>query len=153
MRCRNVRKALLDDSALTSVAVQGHLRTCASCAAYLQQWAKLQTGLRRVAEQAPPEPSVGFARRVVRGLNAPAGAGYGVDLSLLRAGRRFVYAALPAALRRVLGGLMPASGPVRSPSAAAEAVQPEAVAAQNYPIFSGGLLDNDFEFASQSGSR
>lgn len=153
MRCRHTRKVLLDESAVRSDAVQEHLRTCASCAAYSEQWERLRTGLRRVAEQAPPEPSLGFARRVAHSLQDASLTGRLVDLSMVRAGRRFVYAALTAALLLVLGGLVPASGPVRSPSAAVDTAQPETVAAQNYPIFSGRLMDSDFEFAPPSGSH
>jgi anti-sigma factor RsiW len=152
MRCRQVRRFALDEVGAKSPAVQEHLRACASCATYLQQWAKLRTGLRRVAEESAPDPSLGFARRVTRSLQDPSFAGRLTDLSLVSAGRRFVYAALTAALLLVLGLLVPASGPVRSPAAAIEPAQPEAVAAQNYPIFSGRLMDTDFEFAAPSGA-
>jgi anti-sigma factor RsiW len=153
MRCHYTRKALLDEDAAQSAAVQEHLLACASCAAYSQRWEKLRGGLRRVAEQAPPDPSFGFAQRVARSLRDGSFIGRLADLSMLRAGRRFVYAALTAALLLVLGVLVPASGPVRSPAAAVDTAQPETVAAQNYPIFSGRLMDSDFEFAPPSGSR
>jgi len=146
MGCRQLRKALLE-AEIKPAAMQEHLRTCGSCAAYVKQWEELRAGLRRVAEQPPPEPSLGFAQRVVRKAQEPSFAGALADLSLVRAGRRFVYAALTAALLLVLGMLVPASGPVRSPSADIEAAQPETVAAQNYPVFSGRLVENDVEFA------
>jgi anti-sigma factor RsiW len=153
MRCRQFRKLMLDEAWAHSPDVEEHLKTCASCAAEAQQWAKLRSGLRLVAEQPAPEPSLGFARRVARSLQDPSFAGRLADLSLVSVGRRFVYAALTAALLLVLGVLVPASGPVRSPSAAIESTQPETVAAQNYAIFSGRQADTDFEFASPSGSQ
>jgi hypothetical protein len=153
MRCGQVRKTVMEETGIRSAAVQEHLRTCRSCSAYLRQWDVLESGFQGLAAQAAPEPSVGFARRVVRSLPDPGVAGRMIDLSLVRAGRRFVYAALTTALLLVLGLLVPASGPVRSPSEAVDAAQPETVAAQNYPIFSGRLMDNDFEFAPPAGSR
>jgi anti-sigma factor RsiW len=153
MSCRRIRDTVLKDADLRSTAVQEHLRTCGSCTDYLQQWETLRTGLRRLAEQPAPEPSLGFAQRVVRSLQDPIVATRLLDLPLVRAGRRFVYAALMTALLLALGLLLPASGPVRSPSAVVEVAQPETVAAQNYPIFSGRLMDNDFEFAPPAGSH
>jgi anti-sigma factor RsiW len=150
MGCRQLRKALLEDE-IKPPTMQEHLRTCASCAAYVHQWEELRAGLRRVAEQESPEPSLGFAHRVVRKAQEPSLTERLSDLPLVRAGRRFVYAALMAALLLVLGILVPASGPVRSPSADIEAAQPETVAAQNYPIFSGRLMENDVEFAPSEG--
>lgn len=153
MRCDDMRETLLKEEGLRSAAVQDHLRTCQSCAAYLAEWERLRTGLRLVAEDPPPTPSFGFSRRVVRALEDPAITSQWLDWSLVRTGRRFVYAALTAALLLVLGVLIPASGPVRSSMTAAEVAQPEAMAAQNYPIFSGQLMDNDFEFAPAAGSQ
>lgn len=153
MRCSHVREAVLGRGEVASVAIQEHLRACPDCAAYLQQWERVRGGLKLLAEQQPPAPSFGFAQRVTRNLQDPSFAERVHDVSLIRAGRRFVYAALTAVLLLVLGGLVPASGPVRSPSAAVEAAQPETVAAQNYPIFSGRLMDNEVEFAPPSGNR
>ena len=152
MRCRQVRKILLEDAGLALAPAQDHLRACSSCASYLQEWEKLRTGLRRVAEEAPPEPIFGFAQRLVRSLGQSSAGRRLLDLTLVRAGRRFVYAALSAALLLSLLLLLPASGPVRSHSEAVDTAQPESIAAQNYPIFSGQLMDNDFEFAP-AGSR
>ena len=153
MRCRHVREAVLGEGGVASGAIQEHLRACSDCAAYLEQWERARGGLKLLAEQQPPAPSLGFAQRVTRNLQDPSLAGRVLDLSLIRAGRRFVYVALTAAVLLVLGVLVPASGPVRSPAATVEAAQPEAVAAQNYPIFSGQLMDNEVEFAPASGNR
>jgi anti-sigma factor RsiW len=153
VRCRRIREAVLEEGASRSAAVEEHLRTCVSCAQDLRRWDALRTGLRQAAEEAPPEPSLGFARRVAARLRDPAVSGRLSDLLLVRAGRRFVYAALTAALLLFLGLLVPASGPVRSPSAVVDVAQPETISAQNYPIFSGQLMDNDFEFAQAAGSR
>jgi hypothetical protein len=105
--------------------------------------------------QAAPEPSVGFASRLVRNLQEASGAQRAGEFFLERAGRQFVYAALLATLLLFAVLVVPRSSPVRSAPVAADvnAVQPETVAAQNYPIYSGQLMETDFEFAPQSGSH
>ena len=153
MRCGHVRKAVLEGDEISSAGIREHLRGCSECAAYLQQWERVRGGLKLLVAEQPPDPSCGFAQRVTRNLQDPSLAGRVLDLSLMRAGRRFVYAALTAVLLLVLGVLVPASGPVRSPAATIEAAQPETVAAQNYPIYSGRLMDNEVEFAPPSGNR
>ena len=138
-----------------SARLAEHLSTCPACAAYAQDWARLRSGMRRVAMQATPEPSLGFANRLVRNLQEASGAQRAGEFLLERTGRRFVYAALLATLVLFTVLLAPRSSPVRSRVAAAEieATQPETMAAQNYPIYSGQLMDSDFEFAPQSGSH
>jgi len=111
--------------------------------------------MRGLAVQAVPEPSLGFASRLVRNLQETSGAQRASEFVLERAGRRFVYAALLAALLLFGVLVVPGSSPVRSVPVATDVntVQPETVAAQNYPIYSGQLMDTDFEFAAQSGSH
>lgn len=150
MHCRQILKLVLEDGAERSPQVEQHLRDCATCATYARQWAELRTGLHRIAEEAAPEPSLGFAARLVRRLRDVAAEAQGREASLERTGRRFVWAGLMATLLLVLGLLVPPSGPVRSPSAAEmDAAQPEAVAAQNYPLFSSQSLEREYEFAPQ----
>jgi anti-sigma factor RsiW len=155
MRCGKARRLMLEENAGRSMRLQEHLSTCAACAEYAQDWARLYSGMRLVAMQAAPEPSLGFASRVVRNLQEATGAERAGEFLLERAGRRFVYAALLATLLLFAVLVVPRSSPVRSTPAAAEieAAQPETMAAQNYPIYSGQLMDTDFEFAPQSGSH
>jgi len=154
MRCGRARRLVLEENGGRSARLEEHLSACPACAAYAQGWARLQSGLRQMARLAPPEPSLGFAVRVIRNLQDASGA-QRAEFFLERAGRRFIYAALLATL--LLFGVLtvPRSSPVRSTAAAAEieAAQPETVAEQNYPIYSGQLMDSDFEFAPQSGSH
>lgn len=105
--------------------------------------------------QSIPEPSLGFASRLVRNLQDASGSQRAGEFFLERAGRRFVYAALLAALLLFAVLVVPRSSPVRSTAVAAEieATQPETMAAQNYPVYSGQLMDSDFEFAPQPGSH
>jgi anti-sigma factor RsiW len=153
MRCGKARQLMLEESGDGAVRLEQHLAACPACAAEAQDWARLQQGMRQFAMQAVPEPSLGFASRLVRNLQEVSGLERAGDF-LERAGRRFVYAALLATL--LLFGILvvPNSSPVRSASVAADvSAQPDTLAAQNYPIYSGQLMDTDFEFAAQSGGH
>ena len=155
MRCAKARRLMLEESGGRSVWLEEHLSACPSCSAYAREWARLRSGMRGLAMEAIPEPSLGFASRVVRNLQEASGAQRTGELFLERAGRRFVYAALLATLLLFAILVVPRSSPVRSAPVAADvnAAQPETIAAQNYPVYSGQLMDTDFEFAPQSGSH
>ena len=155
MRCRRVRRMVLEDAGSTPATVEEHLKACARCAAYARDWTRLQAGLARMTEDAAPEPSVGFSARLVRRLRESASESRAREASLERTGRRFVLAALLVTALLMLGLLAPASSPVRFRlTAEIEAAQPEAMAAQNYPLFSSSLpADTDYEFAAGPGGH
>jgi anti-sigma factor RsiW len=154
MRCRKVRKLMIAEGAARPLAIQQHLDQCAACAAYARDWARVQTALRCVAKEPVPEPSLGFAARLARQLPGAAAEAQAREVSLERTGRRFVFAGLLAALLLALGLLIPPSGPVRSPEAAEmQTARAEAMAAQNYPIFSNQAIESEYEFAPQSGGH
>jgi anti-sigma factor RsiW len=154
MRCRHARQLVLEDRERRSSGIEEHLGSCAECSAYARHWDELRRGLRRVAEDPTPEATFGFAQRASRLLQDVLGAERASEVFLERAGRRFVYAALLATFILFLVLLVPRTSPVRSAEAAEIGLaQPEASAAQNYPLFSGQLLANDFEFAAQSGGH
>jgi hypothetical protein len=90
--------------------------------------------------------------RLVRRLQQAAADERATEAFLERVGRRFVSLALLATLLLALALLVPHSGPVRSlPASDNDPGQTETVAAQNYPVFSGQLLDSSFEFAPPDG--
>jgi anti-sigma factor RsiW len=154
MGCRKLRKLIVAEGALRSPEIEDHLAHCPGCAAYARDWERLQSAMRRVAEEPAPEPSIGFAARLVRQLPNAAATARARELSLERTGRRFVFGGLLAALLLALGLLVPQSGPVRSPEAAEiQTARSEAMAAQNYPIFSNQAIEGEYEFASQGGGR
>ncbi len=164
MRCRKVRKLIVEKRPLGSPAARSsefsgemerHLAQCPACAAYAKDWGRVQTALRRVAEDPVPEPSLGFAVRLARQLPGAAAEARASEALLERTGRRFVLAGLLAAVLLVLGLLVPPSGPVRSPEAAElQTARSEAMAAQNYPIFSNQAIEGEYEFApAQSGGH
>ena len=153
MRCGKVREGLLEGEPWPTEFAR-HLETCPACASYVRDWQQLQTGLRGVAADPVPEPTIGFTARLLRRLQEATADERALEVFLERAGRRFVSVALLAALLLVLAVLMPQSGPVSSLSAAdGDPSRPEAVAARNYPVFSGQLLDSSFEFAPEAGGR
>jgi hypothetical protein len=128
------------------------LRNCPACAAYARDWALLRTALRTVAEESVPEPSLGFATRLIRLL--PDAAAQERTVSVERTGRRFVLAGLLAAVLLALGLLVPPSSPWRSPETAEiQTARAEATAAQSYPLFSNQAIEDEYEFASQGGGR
>jgi anti-sigma factor RsiW len=153
MRCRRARKLIIEEAA-SSEDVSRHLAECPACAAYGKDWAGLRTALRRVAEESVPEPSLGFAARLARQLPDALAEARAREVSLERTGRRFVLAGFLAAVLLVLGLLVPPSGPIRSPEAAEiQTARSEAIAAQNYPIFSNQTMEGEYEFAPQGGGH
>jgi len=154
MRCRRVRKIVLEEGAKRSSAVVGHLRSCTACASYARHWESIRKGLSLLAAESVPEARLGFSARVGRALAEASTAERVGEVFLERAGRRFIYAALLATVLLLMGLMVPRSSPVRSESSADLVSRyTETAAAQNYPIYSGQLMDNDFEFAAQPGGR
>ncbi|HUI40504.1 MAG TPA: hypothetical protein VL523_00900, partial [Terriglobia bacterium] len=90
MRCRRVRHAVLEGAGVWPAAIEEHLNTCAKCAAYAQDWVRLRKGLAQIAGEPAPEPSLGFATRLVRSLQEAAADARAREASLERTGRRFV---------------------------------------------------------------
>jgi len=89
-----------------------HLSKCAGCEAILRDARLVQAGLRALAEETPPEPSLGFASRLVRRLQEWQEQGARSEF-FETVGRRFVYATLALTLALLLSMALPTSGPVR----------------------------------------
>lgn len=119
MRCKQIRQSVDEHGvfSLPESALQ-HVRTCPACEAYLRDQRLVTAGLRSLAQEAPPELSVGFAARLVRSLDGIAEIGRSGEEFLEQTGRRFVYASLLLALTLLLVLLAPVSGPLRAPSTA-----------------------------------
>lgn len=135
MRCEEVRE-YVEDLGTGSLpdAVRQHAAACPACKAYLGDQRLVSAGLKSLAREAPPELSVGFATRVLRGLET----GRSREEFLERAGRRFVYASLVLALTLLLALLAPISGPLRSPATAdSYLAEPEAFNTVGDPVLSG----------------
>jgi anti-sigma factor RsiW len=119
-------------------AVREHLAGCPACGALAREYGLLRAGFRALAAEPGPEPSWGFAVRVLRRLEeSPEEEGAEF---LERAGRRVVYATCILALTLLLALVLPSSGPVRGPTTTdLYLAQSEELTAMSSPIFLGEL--------------
>ncbi len=111
MKCGQARKVLTsEERGSLAEAVQEHLATCAECRMYAAEVARLAEGMRFLALDPVPEPSIGFCERLIRSLerqvNAPA------DF-LEYAGQRVVFASLLLVFFLLLAMTISSSGPFR----------------------------------------
>lgn len=147
MGCDKVRETMMEtgEDALDA-RTREHLATCRECQTCARDWSLLRTGFRSLAEEAPPEPMLGFSTRVMRRLEQAA-SGRASEVALESVGRRFVYGAILAALTLILALVLPRSGPVRAPvSAGIYSVQQD-VTSRNYALFPGQPPDGHYEFS------
>jgi len=108
MRCKEVREWIVDGN--LSAPAQAHLATCAECQSFARDAGVLNTAFEFLAEDAIPEPSWGFAGRVLARLNeSPARLFDPLEVI----GRRAVYAAGLLAMTIVMVLALSKSGPVR----------------------------------------
>ena len=118
MRCDELRRRL-DDwwEGQQDVEAREHLAGCPSCSRYHRDLRWVRAGFLLWRREEAPEPSLGFAERLVRQLGA---MGNGPSLSdfLERVGRRFVYAALALTSLALLAVALSSGGPVRGLTAA-----------------------------------
>jgi hypothetical protein len=117
MRCKDV-KAILDawpESPL-SVPVQDHLSACAECRELRRDLWLMRAGFHALAQEAPPEASLGFSARVVRRLGSAVESGGAAAEFIERIGRRFVLAGLFITMCLLLVFSLPSSGPFRGPA-------------------------------------
>jgi hypothetical protein len=89
-----------------------HLGHCAGCERYWRDSRFLQAGFHALAEEMPPQASLGFASRLVRRLEEWGASGARSEF-FEAVGRRFVYATLALTLALLLSLALPSSGPVR----------------------------------------
>jgi len=141
MRCDDIRDRL-DDSweGEEAAEVRRHLTQCARCARYHRDLRLVRAGLRLWQREEAPEPSLGFAERLVRQLGEMSKAPSVADF-IERVGRRFVYATLVVTFLALLALALPSTGPVRGLSAADMPAQ-EASLAYYDPLGETGLQES-----------
>ena len=140
MRCDQVRQTLEDGGESYPALVLDHLRQCPWCAAYERDWRWVRTGMAALAREAAPEPSWGFASRVLRRLDEGQFPLRLVDDFFETAGRRVVYFTFLLAMVLLLAIALPSSGPVRGRRVRDVSwPQTELVATRDYPIPPGEL--------------
>jgi len=135
MDCKDLRERV-DEwwAGERSPEVRAHLASCPACEAYLRNARLVRAGFLVLAEEPAPEPSLGFATRLVRALGETA-EGRAAEEFLERVGRRFVYATSLLTLLALLALMLPASGPFRAPATSNLLVpQPEVMTAGVDPI-------------------
>ena len=139
MRCEDFRERLDEWWEVdASAEARGHLAQCSDCAARFRDLRLLRAGMRLWRQEAAPEPTLGFADRLVRQLGELAQAPGFTDF-FERAGKRFVYAALVLTFVAILAMALPATGPVRGLNVAD--IQPsvqESLLAYSDPIGEAG---------------
>jgi hypothetical protein len=143
MRCEDVHRIIVEDwPEEIPAAVREHLAGCPGCGALAREYGLVRAGFRALAAEPVPEPSWGFAVRVLRRLEespVPEGAEF-----LERVGKRVVYASFLLALTLLLALALPSSGPLRGPTAADfYLAQQESVTMGSDPILTGELVEND----------
>jgi predicted anti-sigma-YlaC factor YlaD len=113
MRCDEVRERL--DGLWEGeqpIEVRQHVAQCASCEGYYRDLRWVCAGLRLLKAEEAPQPSLGFAERLVRQLEEMTRQTNVADF-FEQVGRRFVYATLVLTFLTLLAVVLPSTGPVR----------------------------------------
>ena len=145
MRCDEVRE-ILEESGPEEIAgpVRRHLMTCPACEAYARDWGLVRAGFRALRQEQAPEPTLGFAARLIRRFEEAAATPDVASVFLEQAGRRVVYATLVLALTLIMALVLPPSGPLRGPDAMEVlGAQPEVVMGGNDPVLPYELSDSN----------
>jgi hypothetical protein len=140
MRCDDLYDQLdnLWEGEATADVLQ-HLAECAACARYHRDLRMVRLGFRLLKREETPEPSLGFAERLVRQLGEIGKAPSLADF-FEQVGRRFVYATLVLNFLALLALALPSTGPVRGLSAAdIQMPAQEATLAYSDPMGETGL--------------
>jgi len=113
MECKEIRDLVAERwGEELPVEAREHLSKCAGCEVYWRNARFLQAGFQVLAEETPPDASLGFASRLVRRLQGWEATGAS-SAFFETVGRRFVYATLALTLALLLSLTLPTTGPVR----------------------------------------
>jgi hypothetical protein len=143
MRCEDIREWIeISWEGEQPADIRGHLTACPACSQYLRDLRLVRSGFHLLKDEDVPEPSLGFAGRLVRQLEEISKAPSVADF-FERVGRRFVYATLALALLALLALALPATGPVRGLGAAdIQVPAQEASLAYSDPMGEGVVLES-----------
>lgn len=121
-----------------------HLGKCAECRSYAEDWGRVSEAFRAAAADPLPEPSFGFADRLLRRLASSSGAERAATEFVERVGRRVAFATMLLAMLMLLALGLPTSGPVREPAGA------ELMAQADQASNSNGIVFADDTWVSQT---
>lgn len=135
MRCEDARAMLVEgEGGERPAALREHVAVCPACQSYAREADDLHAGFLALAAEPGPQPSWGFAARLIRRLGELEERGRGADFLEL-VGRRVVYAAGLLTLLLLLALVLPSSGPLRGPATSELYwAQPDTAALTNYSI-------------------
>lgn len=138
MKCQEARAYICSGEEAPAPELLRHAETCPECRRYLAGLKLSRSGLQLLSLELPPEPSIGFAQRLVRQLDSPETRRKLGDEVLVRAGRRFALASLLAMLLVLMGLVLPSNSPVRAQGAGESylAPQPQTASLRDDPMFS-----------------
>ena len=108
MRCNDVQGRLMEGT--MDAPANEHLAACPECRSFAGRVESLQTGFKFLAQEVAPEPSFGFAARVLRRLEDSPKSIFG-PLEVI--GRRAVLAAGAVAMTVMLALAISSSSPLR----------------------------------------
>ena len=138
MRCNEVQELIFGGS-LTAPA-QSHLDACPQCRALAREAESLDAGFALLAQDAVPEPSWGFASRVLRGLGeAPARMLEPLEII----GRRAVLAAGALAMTVMMALALSSSGPLRGERTGTFALSSVESTETAETLLAGGVDENE----------
>jgi anti-sigma factor RsiW len=151
VRCEQFHEILEEGRPPYPSAFEDHLRRCPTCAADERDWRSIRSGLFELAQEAAPEPSLGFVTRLIRQLEEGCVPLRLVEEFFETAGRRVIYSTLLLATVLLLAIALPATGPLRSRhSTEVSWPQPEIVATRDYPIPPSELPGSGFSLTPEN---
>jgi hypothetical protein len=141
MRCSEIQ-AILEAATENSfpAPVQEHLSGCEDCRELRRNLWLMDSGFRALAQEPPPDASLGFSTRVMRRLGAAVDSGGTAAEFIEQIGRRFVLAGLLVTLTLLVVFSLPSSGPLRAPA------PDEPYMAQSEPAAAGEITYLSDEF-------
>ncbi len=147
MRCDDFR-VMLEETRPDAMPelVRAHLEKCPECRSYAEDWGRVSEAFHAAAAEPLPEPTFGFANRLLRRLASSPGAERAAREFVERVGRRVAFATMLLAMLPLLALGLPTSGPVREPASAELMAQADQASSPN------GIVFADDTWVNQTGT-
>lgn len=138
MRCNEVQELMVAGS--LNGPAQEHLAACPQCRSFARDAESLDAGFALLAQDAAPEPSWGFAARVLRGLDETPARMF-EPLEFI--GRRAVLAAGALAMTVMMALALSSSGPLRGERPGTFALSSVESTETAETLLAGGVDENE----------